>query len=430
MVPTREVAMAPAKQEYDAVIVGGSLAGCTAAIALGKAGAHVALVEQRPEPEAFKRICSHFIQSSAVPTLERLGLLDEIEQAGGVRSRLRMWTRWGWTEFDSTQLPAAVNLRRERLDPLMRRIAAETPGVELKLGMGVDRLVSDSGRVCGVEAVERSGDRHVLRGQLVVGADGRDSRVAELAELRKRTWPHGRIAYGGYFEGPPPDGAPDGRMWLLDPQWAAAFPTDSGLTFYACMPTKDHLPEFKSDTEAAMRKMIGGLPDAPPIDQSRLVSPVLGKIDMTNVMRSPVAPGLALACDAALATDPLWGVGCGWAIQSAEWLADAVTPALLGSDSLERGLQRYRRTFRRRLGGHARMIHDYAGGRKLNPGERLLFSAAPRDARLAALTEAFGTRNITPGKFLLRGIPRALAVHAGLAGRGRRRSADAIVEPA
>src|SRR5437763_1122558 len=276
--------MSGSTEEFDAVIVGASLAGCTAAIQLGRAGARVALVEQRPDPDAFQRICSHFLQSSAIPTLERLELLEPIDQAGGVRSRLRMWTRWGWTEFDSRRVPAAVNLRRERLDPLMRRVAAESPGVELRLGLGVDRLIQDSGRVSGVEGVERSGTRRRLRGQLVIGADGRDSRVAELAPVGRRTWPHGRIAYGGYFEGPSPDGAPDGRMWLLDPQWAAAFPTDSELTFYACMPTKDHLPEFKSDTEAAMRKMIGGLPDAPPIDQSRLVSPVLGKIDMTNVM--------------------------------------------------------------------------------------------------------------------------------------------------
>ena len=39
-------------------------------------------------------------------------------------------------------------------------------------------------------------------------------------------------------------------------------------------------------------------------------------------MRNPVAPGLALVGDAALATDPLFGVGCGWAFQTAEWLAD------------------------------------------------------------------------------------------------------------
>ena len=49
--------------DYDAVIVGGSLAGCTAAIFLGRAGAKVAVLEKQPDPAAFKRMCSHFIQA-------------------------------------------------------------------------------------------------------------------------------------------------------------------------------------------------------------------------------------------------------------------------------------------------------------------------------------------------------------------------------
>ena len=58
--------------EYDAVIVGASLAGCATAMFLGRSGAKVALVEKRPDPAAFKRLCTHFIQASGVPTLERL----------------------------------------------------------------------------------------------------------------------------------------------------------------------------------------------------------------------------------------------------------------------------------------------------------------------------------------------------------------------
>src|SRR5918999_1148711 len=85
-------------ERYDAVIVGASLAGCTAAILLGRAGASVALVERRADPEAFKRICGHFIQSSAVPTMERIDLLDAVERAGGVRCRPLLWTRWGWVD--------------------------------------------------------------------------------------------------------------------------------------------------------------------------------------------------------------------------------------------------------------------------------------------------------------------------------------------
>src|SRR4051794_27929992 len=84
--------------DYDAVIVGASLAGCATAIALGRNGARVALVEKRPDPAAFKRVCSHFIQASAVPALERLELLEPIVEAGGVRSAMRAWTPWGWIE--------------------------------------------------------------------------------------------------------------------------------------------------------------------------------------------------------------------------------------------------------------------------------------------------------------------------------------------
>src|SRR3954453_5752440 len=80
---------------YDAVIVGGSLAGCAAATLLGRAGARVALVEKQPDPKAFKRMCSHFIQASAVSTIERLGLMEPIVEAGGVRSRIRARTPWG-----------------------------------------------------------------------------------------------------------------------------------------------------------------------------------------------------------------------------------------------------------------------------------------------------------------------------------------------
>lgn len=233
---------------------------------------------------------------------------------------------------------------------------------------------------------------------------------------------HGRFAYGGYFEGPAPAGAPDASLWLLDPDMAAAFPTDSGLTFYACMPTKQRLPEFRADPAAALSAFVASIPDAPPIAESRILDrgegqPIQGKIDMTNVAHTPVAPGLALVGDAALAIDPLWGVGCGWAFQSSEWLAQSIAPALLGSEPLARGLARYRRRHARGLRAHAAVIYDYAGGRKFNPGERLLFSAAARDERLAGVMEAFGSRNIGPARMFATGIPLALAAHARSRGR-------------
>jgi 2-polyprenyl-6-methoxyphenol hydroxylase-like FAD-dependent oxidoreductase len=412
-------------KSYDAVIVGGSLAGCATAMFLGRAGARVAVVEKRPDPTAFKRICSHFIQASAVPTLERLDLLRPMMDAGAVRSRFRMRTPWGWVETPPGRGALAVNLRREKLDPLIREHASSTPGVEMLLGLTVTELRHDgAGAVRGIVARDRDGVETAIEAPLTIGADGRDSQVAGLSGVEEKTFPHGRIAYGGYFEGIAPRGAPDASVWMMDPDWGAAFPTDGGLTFFAAMVSRSRAPEFKADAHEALVRHFESLPEAPALRGAKVVEDpgVLGKVDMTNRVRGPIAPGLALVGDAALATDPLYGVGCGWAFQSAEWLGGAVAPALRGEEALEAGLRRYRREHRRHLRGHMWMIHDAATGRKMNPGERLFFSGAARDPRVARIFDAFGARQIGPARMMATGMPMAAlanARHALARRRGR-----------
>jgi flavin-dependent dehydrogenase len=405
--------MADQKQSYDAVIVGGSLAGCTAATMLGRAGARVAVVEKSPDPAAFKRICSHFIQASAMPTLERLELVEPMVAAGATRSRFRARTRWGWVEAPPEKAELSINLRREKLDPMVREMAAETPGVDMLLGQTVVELRRAGGAVTGVVARDREGAETTIEAPLTIGADGRDSRIAELSGVKVKTYPHGRFAYGGYFEDVALQGAPDASVWLMDPNWAAAFPTDNGLLFCAVMPTKDHLPEFKGDPEAALIDFFETLPEAPSLRGAQTIEPgVVGKIDMTNRKRTPTTAGLALIGDAALAIDPLFGVGCGWAFQSAEWLSDAVAPALRGEEALEAGLRRYRRRHTRHLRGHAWMIHDYATGRKMQPPERLIFSGAALDPRVASIFDKFGTRQIGVTRLMATGMPLAALANA------------------
>jgi 2-polyprenyl-6-methoxyphenol hydroxylase-like FAD-dependent oxidoreductase len=397
---------------FDVVVVGASLAGCATAIGLGRAGLRVAVVEKQPDPRAFKRICSHFIQASGVPAIERLGLLEPIEAAGGQRPRVHSWTRWGWIEPPPQDHDSrGINLRREVLDPLLRETATETPGVEMLLGWNAEQLLSEDGTFAGVAIRNPGGEERQLRARLTVGADGRDSNLAELAGVPVKRYENNRFAYGGYWAGGAPAQAPDAVVWFMDPQWAAAFPTDEGLTFYAAMPTKERLPEFKRDPRAAIVEYFSLVPDPPPIREGELVGSVFGKIDMTSKMRQPVAPGLALVGDAALAADPLFGVGCGWAFQSAEWLRESVLTALQGEEPLERGLQRYRRRHARELKGHSFFIHDYSSGRRFNPAERLLFSAAARDPKAAGMLEDFATRQIPPQQMMPRALPRAIAVN-------------------
>lgn len=403
--------------DREVVVVGASLAGCATAMGLARRGARVTLVERAPDAAHYKRVCGHFIQASAVPAIARLGLLDAVRAAGAVDSHSRIWTRWGW--IGGHGVAPSLNLRREKLDPLVRAHAEATPGVRLLAGRTVTGVLRDGSRVGGVEL--RDGE--VLRADLVVGADGRDSAVARLAEVPVRTHPHGRFSYGAYYEGPGPASAPDGSLWFLDPEWVAAFPTDQGLTLYAVMPPHDRLGEFKADRAGALERMVAGVPDAPPILRSTRVSDVFGKIDMPNRMRRPAGDGIALVGDAALATDPVFGVGCGWAFQSAEWLADALAGWISGGEPLARGLRRYRRVWTRRLAPHARMIHSYATGRPFDAMERSLYKAAAGDPVVATAMHRIGTRSASPMSIMRPGTMVRIA-------RGSRRREARPARPA
>ena len=397
--------------DYDVAIVGASIAGCTAATFLGRQGAKVALIESHSDPAAWKRMCTHFIQASASPTIHRLGLEDAFTEAQGRRTDTNIWTRYGWISFErDTGGPplsewAPWNIRRVKLDPIIREQAAGTDGVELLLGHTVNGLLRDGGRVTGVKVRERNGDEHEIRAKLVVGADGRDSAMAKLAGAQTKLKPHNRFGYMAYYRDTPLITGDSAQMWLLDPDVAYAFPTDSDLVCLAVFPTKDRLPEFKPDPEAGMAAIFENLPDGPRLDPEKRVSNVLGKLEMPNVVRKPVQPGFALVGDAALAADPLWGVGCGWAFQSAEWLAGSVGPSLSGGpDDVDAGLERYRKRHRAGLAAHEKFTSEYSTARRFNPMEKLLFRGAARDRVLAQRMALMGERWIQPQKMLTPGL--------------------------
>ena len=115
-------------KRYDVVVAGASIAGCAAARLFALGGARVALVEKRPDPAAYKVVCTHQIQSSGVPAIERLGLAPLLERAGAARTRAATWTPYGgWLRFPP-DAPAGYGITRRRLDPIVRELALETPG--------------------------------------------------------------------------------------------------------------------------------------------------------------------------------------------------------------------------------------------------------------------------------------------------------------
>jgi flavin-dependent dehydrogenase len=388
--------MSTAVSDYDVAIVGASTAGCTAARLFALRGARVALVERRPAMDAYKTVCTHYIQPCATPTIEKLGLAPLIEAPGAVRNSIDLWTPdSGWI-VDDADTAYGYSVTRRTLDPILRGLAADTPGVELLSGWTATGLLGN-GRPAGVTIAGRDGESRKLTARLVVAADGRDTKVARWAQAPGRVKPHNRFFYWAYWRGLRPR-TERARMWLLDPDCAYTFPNEDDLTVVLVAPHRDRLSEFRADLDGAYRRMIEALPDAPDLNSAEQESKLLGKLEMPNVFRPAAQPGMAFVGDAALAADPLWGVGCGWAFQSADWLVEETADALDGD--LDAALERYRRAHSRRLLPHYLMISDLASGRRINPFERKLYGAAARDEVVRRAFIEVGSRRKSPARML------------------------------
>jgi flavin-dependent dehydrogenase len=335
---------------YDVAIVGASIGGSSAAILFAQQGLRVALIERNKDINAYKIVCTHYIQPNAVPIIKRLGITENIEAAGGIHNGGRAWTRWGWLGSGSraNNKSYGYSIRREVLDPMLRRRAAVTPGVDFMPGTSLRELVYSDDRIVG----------------------------------------------------------------LLEPEVAYALPNDSGLTLLAGMVPKSKLAEFKRDVQGNFEKLFSSLPDGPDLSNAEQASEMLGMLDMPNISRTTTAPGLGLVGDAALAPDPVWGNGCGWAFQSAQWLVDATVEALRAGHKADVDS----------LGGRFARDVDFSQARPFNFLERLMYSAAVLEPSMTRYTGPYSTRLVNIWHFPpLKAIVRAVWIN--LTARNRRTEA-------
>ena len=167
---------------YDAIVVGARVAGASTALLLARRGHKVLLVDRATFPS--DTMSTHYIWPSGNARLQRWGLLDRVAATGCPRLET--------ASFDfgpfrlSGRIPPVDGVgdgycpRRYRLDAILVE-AAVAAGVELREGYTVDEIVQADGRVVGVRGRGR-GPAATEEARIVVGADGRHSRVARAVE--------------------------------------------------------------------------------------------------------------------------------------------------------------------------------------------------------------------------------------------------------
>ena len=169
-------------ERFDVAVVGSGPAGSVAALILARAGAKVALVDKAGFPR--DKACGDVVGPRGIALLRDLDLAPAT--AGGVdvgemvvvgpsggRVRLPCFAGVGYPGY-------GVAVPRQSFDAWLAHGAAEA-GARPVRGR-VEGLAARRERIDGVDGVELAGGRR-LRADVVIGADGATSRVAEAAGL-------------------------------------------------------------------------------------------------------------------------------------------------------------------------------------------------------------------------------------------------------
>jgi len=390
--------------QFDVAIVGASIAGCATAKLMAQKGFSVALLEKHSDADYFKPVCTHYLLSSATPTLQRLGLINALEAEGAIKGNHHVWTPWGWIpHVHQPGIPAhGYSLPREKLDPILRRLTLAQPKVAYFPGHTLKEIEKNAaGQVSGLTLHTPQGVRQRITARLYVGADGRVSRLAKLAAVPEEKFENNRFLYYRYFRNLPLKTGSDAQLWMLNTDMAYCFPNPGGVTLAVAMINKAHHDSFKQDIEGNLAKFVGRLPDAPDFSKAEPLGAASGMYDLPLYIRQAGGNGLALVGDAALTTDPVSGAGCGWALQSAEWLVDCVAPALhanaeQSTEVLETALKKYSELHANNLHKHQNIIANYSRAPLFLAGDGALFSLLARDRKMQQWFHAVYSRNRQP----------------------------------
>ena len=329
--------------QYDAIVVGARCAGSPTAMLLARKGYKVLIVDRATFPS--DTISTHLVHPPGVAALDRWSLLDRVAATGcppldTYRFDFGPVTISGTPGTDTH--PVAYAPRRTVLDKILVD-AADEAGADVREGFTVEEVVVSDGRVIGIRGHGKDGKTVTERSRVVVGADGRHSRIAETVRPEQyNEAPPILCGYYTYWSGLPHEGAFE--VHIRPERGWAVMPTNDDLTLVVGGWPIAEFDANKRDIEGNYLKMFELSPEfAERIRGAKREARFVGT-NVENYFRKPFGPGWALVGDAGYNKDFITAQGISDAFRDAELCATALDEAFTGAHSFDDAMGQYQRT--------------------------------------------------------------------------------------
>ena len=329
--------------QYDAIVVGARCAGSPTATLLARKGYNVLLVDRSKFPS--DTLSTHVLHPPGVAAMKRWGLLDRLTATGCPPIGTYSFNFGPFTISGSPgteHSPVSYCPRRTVLDKLLVDGAAEA-GVEVREEFTVEEVITDEGRVTGVRGHGKDGQSVTEHTRVVVGADGRFSRVAEAVGAEQyHEKPPILCGYYSYWSGLPNAGSFD--VYIRDGRGWGVAPTHDDLTLVVAGWPYAEFEANKSDVEGNYLKMFEQAPEfAEQIRGAKREARFAGTA-VENYFRKPFGPGWALVGDAGYNKDFITAQGITDAFRDAELCAGALDESLSDARPFDVAMGEYQST--------------------------------------------------------------------------------------
>lgn len=311
--------------KYDAVTVGGGLAGSALARSLALEGKQVLVLER--ETQFKDRVRGENVTSWGVAELSELGLLDTLRASGAHDQRWwdlyigpnRMAHR-NLTESTPSGLPN-LNFYHPQMQESVIAAASEA-GADVRRGARVKEVrPGDTPSV----TFEQDGRTETLEARVVVGADGRTSVARKWGTFEQIQDPDKLQISGVLMDDWGTD--EDCCHMAVNPvtgNVSIVFPQGNGRArTYIVRRTANNEPwHGEGDLDAYRETSVStGMPSEV-VQNARVSGPLATFNGADSYVRRPYKDGIALVGDAAATSDPSWGQGLALTVHDVRLLRD------------------------------------------------------------------------------------------------------------